>query len=56
MKRSAMDGAQLTLSAKKDSNNAEFVNCWVPHDRSHTEFASNSQRVATTVSPAPIVK
>ena len=33
-KRRSASGVQIKLAARKDRDNTEFVNCWVPHSDS----------------------
>ncbi|QFU77404.1 hypothetical protein EY643_17985 [Halioglobus maricola] len=55
-KRRALEGVQLTLSAKSDSDNAEFVNCWVPGNHNASDFKLGANSVATVVAPVPTIR
>ncbi len=55
-KRRIAEGTRVTLSVKKDSDNAEFVNCWIPNEKSNIGFDQGADTVAATVSPVPVIR
>jgi len=55
-KRRTVDGIRVTLSARRDQDNAEFVNCWIPNGDGAEDFRGVSNSVAATVTPVPVIE
>ena len=56
-KRRVAEGTRVTISARSDSNNAEFVNCWIPNTgASDSKFSQGADTVAASVSPVPLIR
>ena len=55
-KRRIAEGTRVTLSARSDGDNAEFINCWVPNEGRAEAYDQNANAVATTVTPVPVIR
>jgi uncharacterized protein YyaL (SSP411 family) len=55
-KRRIAEGTRVTLAARSDKDNAEFINCWIPNEERNTDFSQGANTVATTVTPVPVVR
>lgn len=56
-KRRIAEGTRVTLSAREDRDNTEFVNCWIPNDDARgNQFRQGSDTVAATITPVPVIQ
>ncbi len=56
-KRRVPAGVQVKLAAKTDSDNADFLNCWIPNgDVKNSGFDQFSNSLAVTVEPVPVIR
>lgn len=54
-KRRTVEGTRVTLSARMDDDNTQFVHCWVPNGGTAADFHSGSNAVAATIEPIPVI-
>ena len=54
-KRRGSEGTRVTLSARSDQDNAEFINCWIPNNDRDMSLDMGSDKVAATVTPVPVI-
>ncbi len=55
-KRRISEGTRVTIAARSNNDNAEFINCWVPNEDQTTSFDQGANAVATTVTPVAVIR
>lgn len=54
-KRRGTEGTRVTLSARSDGDNAEFINCWIPGNDQDSSLDMGSDKVAASISPVTAI-
>ena len=55
-KRRIAEGTRVTLAARSNKDNAEFINCWIPNEERGDAFNNGAETVAATVTPVPVIR
>ncbi|TDG12017.1 hypothetical protein E2F43_16805 [Seongchinamella unica] len=55
-KRRVAEGTRVTLAARSDHDNAQFINCWIPNDVRADDLDLGSDKVATSITPVPVIR
>ena len=53
--RRGAEGTRVTLAARSDRDNAEFVNCWIPNNAEPQSLDMSTDKVAASISPVPVI-
>lgn len=54
--RRGAEGIRVTLAARADENNAEFINCWIPNNAETAPLDLGSDKLAAIISPVPVIR
>lgn len=55
-KRRGADGTRVTLAARSDRDNAEFIKCWIPNEERDESLDLGNDKLAARVSPVPVIR
>lgn len=55
-KRRISEGTRVTIAARSNDDNAEFINCWIPNEEQTKPFDQGANAVATIVTPVPVIR
>ena len=55
-KRRVAEGTRVTLAARSDEDNAQFVNCWIPNNARTDALDQGSDKLAASISPVPVIR
>lgn len=54
--RRGADGTRVTLAARSNKDNAEFINCWIPDNTEAEPLDLGSDKLAATIKPVPVIR
>lgn len=55
-KRRVAEGTRVTLAARSDKDNAQFINCWIPNDVRAEPMNLGSNKLAASITPVPVIR
>ncbi|RLQ21485.1 hypothetical protein DWB85_12040 [Seongchinamella sediminis] len=55
-KRRVAEGTRVTLAARSDKDNAQFINCWIANEERTQPLDLGNDKVAASISPVPVIR